>query len=217
MPALEGIGDDSVLNFTTPPYVYQDQTYTDLALFSDGYVLAGVGSEADIVHPPQQLPDPALPNNVIAPFWTDLNPDAAGHLYAAVLSTDEATWIVLEWENVPAFDQPDAYTFQLWVAANNDAQDISMVYVQVDGAGAASGLSVGAENATGLVGDTYEAVPAPGEELEVTHSAPTPGQSHAITFQATAHWPGAWNNCALVKVVPLHHVYFDCFAGINTH
>jgi hypothetical protein len=216
LPPLTDIGDESLINFTTPPYIYQGQTYTDLALFSNGYIMAGIGSEADISHLPQQFPDPTPPNNVIAPFWTDLNPEIGGQIYASVLSTDEATWIVLEWENVPDFDTTGVYTFQLWIAANSDTQDISMVYAQVEGNGASTGLSVGAEDAAGLEGDTYETVPQPGEALEVTVSDPTPGQSHTITYQMKAQWSGSWSNCAVAKVLPLRQVYVDCFAGTNT-
>jgi len=32
----------------------------------------GCGASADVVFAPQHFPNPARPNNVIAPFWTDL-------------------------------------------------------------------------------------------------------------------------------------------------
>ena len=42
---------------------------------SDGYLVAGGGEAADVEFVPQDMPDPAAPNNVLAPFWTDLNGD----------------------------------------------------------------------------------------------------------------------------------------------
>ncbi|MFO7679332.1 MAG: hypothetical protein R6X34_04725 [Chloroflexota bacterium] len=168
IPPLQNVGDEAILNFTTPSYTYLGQEYTDVAMSSNGYLIAGVGSDAETSYAPQIFPDPAVPNNVLAPFWTDLDPSAGGNLYAALLSlSDGNAWIVFEWENVPVFPgddrepecggvcDPDMYTFQVWIKLNTAVHEISYVYARVDGSGANSGLNIGAENADGTIGVNY--------------------------------------------------------------
>jgi hypothetical protein len=168
IPPLQNVGDEAIINFTTPSYTYLGQQYTDVAMSSNGYLIAGVGSDAEMSYVPQIFPDPTIPNNVLAPFWTDLDPSVGGNLYAALLSlSDGNAWIVFEWENVPVYPgnenelecggacNPGAYTFQVWIKLNTAVHEISYVYARVDGSGANSGLNIGAENADGTIGVNY--------------------------------------------------------------
>ena len=58
--------------------MYGSEPYTRVGVVSNGYLVIGGGTAADIVFTPQTFPNAARPNNVIAPFWTDLNPAAGG-------------------------------------------------------------------------------------------------------------------------------------------
>lgn len=168
IPPLQNVGDEAIINFTTPSYTYLGQQYTDVAMSSNGYLIAGVGSDAETSYVPQIFPDPTIPNNVLAPFWTDLDPSVGGSMYAALLSlADGNAWIVFEWENVPVYPgndnepecggacDPGAYTFQVWIKLNTAVQEVSYVYARVDGRGASSGVNIGAENADGTLGVNY--------------------------------------------------------------
>lgn len=208
VPPLSGIGDETIVNFSVDPFIYNGETYTAIGMVSNGYVVIGGGTSADISFIPQSLPDPAPPNNVVAPFWTDLDGSAGGHFYAAALTVGVSSWVVLEWEDVPEFSSIDAYTFQLWIETNSGEQDISMVYARVDGDGDPIGLIVGAENAPGTSGAHFGTVPTAVDTIKVASSPGTPGQTHTITFTAVGRRQGSWTNCA--------YMISDTFAGIST-
>ncbi|NHZ72426.1 MAG: hypothetical protein GWP17_05020, partial [Aquificales bacterium] len=173
---------------------------------------------------PQLFPDPTIPNDVIAPFWTDLNPAAGGFLYAALLTKDNESWVVLEWEDVPAFDSdkpspnclencPELYTFQVWIKTNTPEQDITFIYAKVAGSGAISGLNIGAENKDGLIGANYETVPTIENKLSVISTPGTAGESHVISYIAEPVCTGYWYSCALIKVFEVRGITFDCAYG----
>ncbi|RQP09929.1 MAG: hypothetical protein EAS51_10135 [Microbacteriaceae bacterium] len=67
------------MNFTVPSFIYGGEVYDRIGVVSNGYVVVGGGAAGDVEYePPASFPDPATPNNVIAPFWTDLNPADGG-------------------------------------------------------------------------------------------------------------------------------------------
>lgn len=215
IPPLADVGDDALFNFATDPFLYLGQSYTVLGATSNGYVVPGGGSEADLGQPPQLFPDPTPPNNVIAPFWTDLDPSAGGNMYAANVIGGDRSWVVIEWENVPAFGGEDAYTFQVWLASNTTEEDVSLVYQRVDGSGAASGLSVGAENATGSDGANFDGVPTPEDQLKALITPASLGEAHIISYQTTARNPGHWKNCARLNIPDLRQREVACVIGRN--
>ena len=61
-----------------PTFYYGGEPYTSIGVVSNGYVVVGGGTAADIVFTPQHFPNAARPNNVLALIWSDLNPAAAG-------------------------------------------------------------------------------------------------------------------------------------------
>lgn len=228
VPPISNVNDETIINLSTlEPFIFNDEEYDVVGMTSNGYLIAGLGSDEDIAYTPQVFPDSAIPNNVIAPFWTDLNPEAGGNLYAALLTRDNESWVVLEWENVPAFDtikpSPNCgetcinkFTFQAWLKTNTDQQDITFIYPTVDGPGAPSGLNVGAENVDGTIGANYESLPVAEDELIVLSTPGTGGESHVISYTAEPVRSGNWYSCALIKVFEVRGVDFDCSHGIIT-
>src|SRR5262249_23478847 len=150
----------------------------------------------------QNFPNPTRPNNVLAPFWTDLNPGAAGAMRITILTDGSDSWIVLDWAAVREFSLPRLASFEIWIGLNSDAnprEDISYAYGTIQGNGDGGFLSVGAENRFGnRGGNTYfnggGTLPSNGTELRVTGTPGTSG-SKTITFQATGTKVGAWSNC----------------------
>ena len=67
------MGDDTLVNFNVAAFQWGRETYTRLGVDSNGYVIVGGGTAEDNQSVPQALPDSARPNNVVAPWWTDLN------------------------------------------------------------------------------------------------------------------------------------------------
>ena len=185
--APEPIGDEDMVNFGADAFLYNGRTYDSIGVDSNGYVVAGGGTGQDNNPTPQDLPDTAVPNDVLAPFWTDLDGTDADGVRVATLSDDESgdSWTVVQWD-VYLFGTTTPETFQLWIGSNG-VQDVSFTYdpehlpTAVEGADAV----VGAENADGTGGASLGMNVLPTEDLVVSSTDPTPGDS--ITWNVTAH------------------------------
>lgn len=225
IPPLTDVQDDAMINVATlEPYIYAGEEYTTIGIASNGYLIPGLGSDEDIAYIPQIFPDPEIPNNVVAPFWTDLNPELGGNIYAALLTRDGESWVVIEWEDVPAFDsaQPkpncvencdNVYTFQAWLKTNTVEQEITFVYDVVGGLGADTGLNIGVENKDGTQGTNYESVPTVDDNLVVVTTPGTDGETYVISYIAQADQGGHWYGCGLMKVFSVRGITFDCAYG----
>jgi len=169
--------DDSLIDYDVPPYTFAGETYSRIAFSSNGYAIIGGSIDpGDNTLINQNFPDPTAPNNVLAPFWTDLNPDAGGALRIGVLTDGSDSWIVLDWEAVSEFSTLNQNSFQIWVGINGDAnpgEDVSYAYGTIQGSGNGGFLTVGAENKTGTRGQNYYfngagTLPANGTQLRVS-------------------------------------------------
>jgi len=185
VPPLAGFGDETIATLGVPSFLYGSETYDAVAITSNGYAVVGGGEAADLNYIPQSLPDPARPNNVVAPFWTDLNPSVGGNLYAAELTDGVNAWIVLEWEAVPVYSTGDPVTMQIWIQEGT-TESVTWAYGDIPAAGDPAGLTVGAENRDGTSGQMLGSVPADDSDYTVVAGAPTPGGTVVITYRAKA-------------------------------
>ena len=178
------IGDEQILNFAVPSYVYNGVTYSQLGVDSNGYLLAGGGSSQDneCCNLPNG-PSPARPNNMLAPFWTDLDGGGAPGVFVATLTDGVDTWIVTEYR-VNVFGTTSQRVFQVWIGVNG-TQDITYAYDPANLPANPNGqpFLVGAENEAGQ-GDVVATLPT--ADQRVTSSAPTPGGSVTYTVNAKA-------------------------------
>ncbi|MDX6454182.1 MAG: hypothetical protein QOD48_289, partial [Gaiellaceae bacterium] len=55
---LAGVGDDTITNLNVPTFYFGAEPYTRIGVVSDGYLVIGGGTSADVVVSPQHLPDP---------------------------------------------------------------------------------------------------------------------------------------------------------------
>jgi hypothetical protein len=190
---IEGVGDETLINFDVPAYLYGSESYTQLAMTSNGYGVAGEGGSEDLVFEPQVLPDVNRPNNVLAPFWTDLDPGAGGTLYAAVITDGTDDWIILEWENVPSFsDHSQVHTFQLWLQTTGGVESNSFEYSVVMDPDPI-GLTVGAENRDGSSGAMLADPPVDGDAFHIETSPPQSGDLVTITYDADGEAAGSYD------------------------
>jgi hypothetical protein len=182
--ALRAIGDDQIVNFNVPAFVYDGQTYTRLGIVSNGYLVVGGGDGTDVVSTPPAMPNPAHPNNVLAPFWTDLdsgNGSIPGQGYRiAVLSAGPQSWIVVQWDEHPFNGAVSTFeTFQTWIGING-TQDISFAYDPTHLlADPSAPFQVGAEDVSGQFGNNLPGLPT--NDLVVTSSAAVPGGTASFT------------------------------------
>jgi Subtilase family/PA domain/Fibronectin type-III domain len=182
------LGDEGIITFGVPDYLYGSETYSSAQMTSNGYGIVGDGGGVEFV--PQDIPDPALPNNTLAAFWTDLDQSAGGETYAAILTDGTTDWLVLEWAEVPTFsDHSELQSFQIWITLGA-TEGITYEYGDMTGSGDPVGLVVGAENRDGTSAAQWPAVPTDGDQLTVNTSPPSPGGSVTITYLAEGGSPG---------------------------
>lgn len=194
------ICDDTFISFSgLPPFEFGGVIYTDLSISSNGFIVAGTDTENAFTFINQDMPDPAPPNNVIAPFWTDLdldgtNPDdtGEGRMYAALFNS--GALIALEWEDAQEWGAPGfTHSFQVWIGTKLGPFDGLIWLVYGDLAPLPFFLSVGAETAGGVLGDTtyFDGVGAPpisGAAGDMLVSS-EPGGSATLTFDAVITAP----------------------------
>ncbi len=181
------IGDEDAVNFNVPAFTFAGQTFTQLGAVSDGYLVAGGATGQDIDFRPQTLPDPARPNGVLAPYWTDTDGTGAPGIFAASLTDGTNDWFVVEWR-VNIFGTTNTQVFQAWIGLNG-TEDITFAYDPAnlpDAPPAGFGLTVGAENSDGSAGEqtapTNPGTP-PTEDQRVSSTPGAPGGALTYSFK----------------------------------
>ena len=160
-------GDEGLLNFSLSHAVrFGDRTYSTIGVVTDGYLVVGGGTSADIAFDPQDMPDPARPNNVIAPYWTDLNFEDGGHLYVGLfdcITAGDSCAYEFEFKDVPIYGTGglDTRSFAVWMYTDSFLSSVSDPFdnneIVYDSGSAVAGdaltpMNVGAEDALGLTG-----------------------------------------------------------------
>ena len=185
---MSGIGDDTITNQITSTFEYAGQTWNSLGIGSNGFVIVGGSSSTVAPFVNTNLPNAAAPTNMLAPFWTDLNPaggGGAGDIRIGNLTDGSNTWIVVDWAGVKDFGDATVNSFEVWIGITGDAnpgEDITFAYGAV-GSGSNGHVTVGAQDLTGIVGDAYYfdgagTLPVQGTQLRVTTSGfPVPEPS----------------------------------------
>jgi subtilisin family serine protease len=205
VPPLPNMGDETLQNFAVPAFLYAGDTYTRIGMVSNGYLVVGGGTSSDIQFINQRFPNSAPPNNVLAPFWTDLDatPARGGAMRATILTaTGGHRWVVFDWDHVPTFSSnAQRNSFQVWIGVNG-VEDISYVYGPQLTSGEGGFLTVGAENKFGNRGANFYyngtgTLPvASSTQVRITGTPAAPGETKTVSFTARAGEEGAWTNCA---------------------
>ena len=206
IPPIAGVDDDTVTNFNVPSFLYGAEVYSRVGVSSNGYVIIGGSTtSADNTINNQNFPSTTAPNNVIAPFWTDLNPGAAGAMRIGTLTDGSDTWLVIDWQGVREFSTPvNLHSFQIWIGINSDAhpgEDVTIAYGPNSGTGDNGLASVGAENRVGNRGGVIYfngtgTLPSDGLELMVSSTPPAGGGTVDFTYNASAKKPGGYTSTA---------------------
>ena len=200
--------DDSALLVVNVPFRYLGVDYNSITLDSNGFVVPGAAN-TNHDNANQHLPDPAAPNDVIAPFWTDLdlngarpgNPGGGDWYYG--LEHDNganADYFVVEWYRAQKKgDSNTAYTFQIWIQLN--AEHITFVYNALIGDTLSD--TIGFENGDGTLGHSYlyngtGTVPASGDQLQLVAVFDTALLGYDVHVQ-----PDLPNNTLITNTVQL--------------
>jgi hypothetical protein len=191
--------DDSITNYNVPTFYYGGESYSRIGVVSNGYVVIGGGTGADVVFLPQTFPNANRPNNVVAPLWNDLNPPAGGAIRINVLTDGVDTWIVVDYNAVKNFSNATTHTFELWfqVGSTPASEGVTITYGAANTASpdSGSGGNSGAENRDGTSGKNL-ATPADNTEWAVVLTGPTAGGTADITYDASSKRAGTYDTTA---------------------
>jgi hypothetical protein len=214
VPPAPGFTDDSIQNFGVPTFYYGHEPYSQIGVVSNGYLVIGGGDSSDVNFTSQHFPSPARPNNVVAPFWTDLNPAAptgsgcghgGGGIFVATLNDGGGghTWLVVDYEAVSNCDTADTHSFETWFQLPGGgfptgpaSEGITISYGN-NGPGDPDGTpNWGAENRDGSSGVNLASQPANGSEYSVNTGSPIPGGAASIPYDITSKRPGSYTSVA---------------------
>ncbi|MFN8019248.1 MAG: DUF4214 domain-containing protein, partial [Acidimicrobiales bacterium] len=224
--APDAIGDEEFLQYAGfGPIVFNGQSYDEVNVNSNGYLVLGpVTSEDDVCCPPQAAPDSAPPNNVIAPFWSDLAGDTgtpAGEeplgVYGAIFSDLDTgdQWFVVETRLTDCCDGDDTHgttkVAQVWFGLNG-TQDITIDY-PADHLPDTTGIeqepgdplaTVAVQNEAGD-GDSFdptaETLPS---DFFVTSTDPVPGDSYTLEVGVKGTKAGAGSLTSSITSPDVH-------------
>lgn len=175
------LGDDETssrfnLSF---PFRFYTTTYTSVLINSNGFLTfddccANCTYGGSACNVPLRMPNANLINTVIAPFWADLDPSAAGTLHTA----SDANNFRVQWTNVPQFSSSNNNTFQVHLTRNGDIW-VYLRTLEVDPFNNRR-IAIGLENHNGTIGfSVFYAVPG-------NHSRPaTPSRLHFSRIRST--------------------------------
>ena len=136
------LGDDSnvgpfPLGFTISFY---GTNFTQYRICSNGWVSFTSSSTR---YSNQSIPTPDEPNNLLAGFWDDLNPNYGGQVYRYE-SNDS---VIVTWDNIQHYGSGGPYTFQIIILANG-----TITYQYNNMVSRLDESTIGIENAGGTIG-----------------------------------------------------------------
>ena len=173
------IGDEEILNFNTASFLYNSLAYSAIGINLNGYAVVGGGGAADnLCCPPGPIPNPGTPNNVLAPFWSDLDGTGAPGIFAGTLTDGTNDFLVLKShvntfrhrgpEGVPGMDRAQRRAGHVYVRVRRgqpaDGQRDS-----------AEPVIVGAENEDGSAGQELRACRPKTSSSPSPDPIPSPG------------------------------------------
>ena len=157
--------DENIVTFdlaglaTPASWQMEGQDYGSLVMWTNGIVEVGE-RRVNSTYAIQGLPNPALPNGIVAPLWTDFEFVAGeGELRYTLVNAGADRFLILEWykarayveASMPESDNGARYTFNAWFRLNTD--EVYVNYIDINGVEPPFwGSVIGIENMTGTEG-----------------------------------------------------------------
>jgi hypothetical protein len=144
----EGDRDD---NYSEPidigfDFDFYEHTYNQLYVSTNGFLSFGTGSES---FSNRSIPEDTPPNNLIAPFWDDLD-ISDGHVFFKSRNIGDERSLVIEWEQVLLYGSNDHLSFEIILF---ESGDILFQYLNLQGL--LNESTVGIEDGDGVDGLLY--------------------------------------------------------------
>jgi hypothetical protein len=185
------LGDDQTRSVTAPfTFRYYGQNFTTMSICSNGFV--AMGTTTDYTNGNGEIPGTAGPPNMVAGFWTDLDPAAAGGGKVYTYNDAANHRYIVEFSGVEHYHSqglgvPETFEYifydPAYYATPTGDGEIVLQYNLVSDA---SSCTVGIENANETIGIQYLAV----SQLNAAAQGLQAGR--AIKFTTRDPSGGAW-------------------------
>ena len=145
------LGDDDV-NGPIPlpfPFLFYGVFVAEVYISSNGFISFSSGQGYGCCEG-GQIPNPLAPNNIIAGFWEDLNPNKGGSIGHTTIGTTGEREFVVEFKEVPHFFNESPLTFQ--IILHEGSNNIELQYGTATGDSDPLPFTVGIENDDGTIG-----------------------------------------------------------------
>ena len=134
------LSDDSFAEVSLPfDFLFYGEEKNTVKISSNGYLTFG-SNGTDFTNDP--IPDANGPNDLIAPFWDDLNPSAGGSIYHYYDASEDQ--FIIQYQDVPRFSNEGSLTFQAILDS-----DGSILFQYDDLNATLDSATIGIEDATG--------------------------------------------------------------------
>jgi len=145
-----GLGDDAITGAIPLGFDFEfyGNTYSEVYICSNGFISfdSNAGMTAAQSRTPQTVPDPTLPNNLVALFWGDLDPSAGGTIKFQTFGSAPNRKFVVEFLNVRYWNNPtETVSGQVHLYEGSNLVEIHLISVDAGG----QNKTMGIENADG--------------------------------------------------------------------
>jgi len=155
------------LGFTFPFY---GVGYSAVYICSNGYISFSSGMAYWY---PDPIPSINSPNNIIAPFFRDLDPSKGGRIFYEKRSDR----FIITWEGVPDFYDGEKQTFQAVLYQSGD-----ILFQYKDITGSSTPTAVGVENQSGTIGRPCQGMPTNNSAVKLSPSSVDPSLYEPATY-----------------------------------
>ncbi|MFQ5409969.1 MAG: S8 family serine peptidase, partial [Anaerolineales bacterium] len=133
-------------------FFFNGQSFRNIYVSTNGFISFETSGAATYLN--RAIPDATAPNEIIAPFWDDLNPYFAGDIFVKTLGSAPNRKFVVQWNNVPHYSQEGAHTFE--AVLYEGSNEIVFQYGAMSGAYAdGNSATIGLEFAGGTAGSQF--------------------------------------------------------------
>lgn len=152
--------DETIKTLTLPMFKYRGQHYNKVKVSTNGMIIIGDSEAEDLW---QNLPlgvNDQL-NNIVAPFWSDLDllgsapaDEGGGSLAYSIINDGSDDWLAIEWNKAQLWGDTsgNTYTFSVWIRLGEKEQ---MLFSYINISTLPPSLTVGAENYNGTLAADY--------------------------------------------------------------
>jgi hypothetical protein len=146
-------------------FKFYGQNKSQIYISSNGFLMFSTLSTNTFTN--VSIPNAAIPNEIIAPFWDDLDAKSPGTVHYK----QEGNNFIIQWTNYQRYSGTASYTFQVVLHSSGK---ILVYYNNITGTN--NEATIGIENSTGTIG------------LQTAYNATYVKNNHALKFAAEPDW-----------------------------